>query len=99
MPGWTDETVDCAVRWNRVNRHFNVIDLAGGNLWIRHRLECGFNPSAFWIRPIRYIIRIINWVVRALNANWLTAVVYQTVSHRYDKTFIFTALIMLVTSL
>ena len=26
-----DETVDCAVRWNRVNRHFNVIDVAGGN--------------------------------------------------------------------
>ena len=44
MPGWVDETVDCAVRWNRVNRHFNVLDLAGGNLWNRHRLEC-FNQS------------------------------------------------------
>ena len=42
---------------------------------------------------------IINWVVRALNADWLTAVVYQTVYHGYDKTFIFTALITLVTSL
>jgi hypothetical protein len=49
--GWADETVDCAVRWNRVNRHFNVIDLAGGNLWNRHQLECGFNQSAFRIRP------------------------------------------------
>ena len=42
---------------------------------------------------------IINWVVRALNADWLTAVVYQTVNHGYDKQFIFTALIKLVTSL
>ena len=42
---------------------------------------------------------IINWVVPALNADWLTAVVYQTIFHRYDKTFIFTALITLVTSL
>ena len=25
LPGWADETVDCTVRWNRVNRHFNVI--------------------------------------------------------------------------
>ena len=36
LPGWDDETVECAVRWNRVNRHFNVIDLACGNLWNRH---------------------------------------------------------------
>jgi hypothetical protein len=36
---WADETVDCAVRWNRVNINFNVIDLAGDNLWNRHRLE------------------------------------------------------------
>ena len=43
--------------------------------------------------------RIRNWVVRALDADWLTAVVYQTVHHRYDKTFIFSALITLVTSL
>ena len=34
-----------------VNRHLNVIDLADGNLWNRHRLECGFNQSAFRIRP------------------------------------------------
>ena len=44
------------------------------------------------------LIMIINWVVRALNADWLTAVVYQTVYHGYDKTFIFT-LITLATSL
>ena len=50
-----DETVDCAVRWNRVNRHFNIIDLAGGNLWNRLRLVCGFNQSAFRIRPTRCI--------------------------------------------
>ena len=34
----------------------------------------------------------------SLNADWLKAVVYQTVYHLYDKTFIFTALITLVTS-
>jgi hypothetical protein len=34
----------------------------------------------------------------AVNADWLTAMVYQTIYHRYDKTFIFTALITLVTS-
>ena len=32
-----------------------------------------------------------------LDADWLTAVLYQTVYHRYDKTYIFTALIALVT--
>ena len=42
---------------------------------------------------------IINWVVRALKADWLTAVVYQTVYHGYDKTVISAALITLVTSL
>ena len=42
---------------------------------------------------------IINLLVRALNADWLTAVVYQTVYREYDKTCIYTALIMLVTSL
>ena len=45
------------------------------------------------------ILAIINWVVRALNADWQRAVVYQTVYHGYDKTFIFTALITLLTSL
>ena len=42
---------------------------------------------------------IINWVVQAMNADWLKAVVYQTVYHRYDKTFISTALVTLVTRL
>ena len=51
MPGWADETVYCSFRWNRVNRHFKVIDLAGDNLWNRYRLECAFNQSAFRIRP------------------------------------------------
>uniref|UniRef100_A0A4W5KRX9 Ig-like domain-containing protein n=1 Tax=Hucho hucho TaxID=62062 RepID=A0A4W5KRX9_9TELE len=32
---------------------------------------------------------IINWGVPALSADWLEAVVYQTVYHGYDKTFIF----------
>jgi hypothetical protein len=41
----------------------------------------------------------LNWVVQALNADWLTAVVYETVYYEYDTTFIFTALIMLETSL
>ena len=39
---------------------------------------------------------IINWVVQALNADCLKAVVCQTIYHGYDKTFIFTALITLV---
>ena len=43
--------LDGAVRWDRVNRHFKVIDLAGGNMWNRHQLECDFNQSAFRIRP------------------------------------------------
>jgi hypothetical protein len=41
---------------------------------------------------------IIHWVVRALSADWLTAV-YQTVYHLYETTFLVTALITLVTSL
>ena len=48
---------------------------------------------------ITWLKYIINGVVQALNANWLTAVVYLTIYHRYDKTFIVTALIALVTSL
>jgi hypothetical protein len=40
-------------------------------------------------QQINSIIDVQNWVVRALNADWLTAVVYQTVYHGYDKTFIF----------
>ena len=32
---------------------------------------------------------IINWVVEALNADWLTAMVYQTISHRDGKIYIF----------
>lgn len=56
LPGWADETVDCTVRWKRVNRHFNVIGLAGGNLWNRHLLESAFNQSAFRIRTTRCII-------------------------------------------
>ena len=55
-PGWADETVDCTVRWNRLNRHFNIIYLAGWNLWNRHRLECAFNQLAYRIRPTRCII-------------------------------------------
>ena len=34
--------------------------------------------------------RFINCVIQALNADWLTAVVYQTVYHGYEKTCIFT---------
>ena len=55
LPGWADETVDRTVRWNRVNRYYDVIDLAGDNLWNRHQLECAFNQSAFSIRPTRGI--------------------------------------------
>ena len=36
----------------------------------------------------QYLLSIINWVVGALNADWLKAVVYHTVYHRYDKTCI-----------
>ena len=34
-----------------------------------------------------HLQRITNWVVQALNADWLTAVVHQTVYHGYDTTF------------
>ena len=54
---WADETVGCAVRWNRVNRHFNVIALAGGNLWNKPWLECGFNQSTSRIRRTRCVIK------------------------------------------
>jgi hypothetical protein len=43
--------VDCAVRWNRVNRRINILALAGGNLWNRHQLECSCNQSGPRIRP------------------------------------------------
>ena len=43
-------------QWNRMNRYFNVIDLAGGNMWNRHCLECGFSQSAFRIRPTHCIV-------------------------------------------
>lgn len=33
-----------------MRKHFNVIDLAEGNLWNRHPLEYGFNQSASRIR-------------------------------------------------
>ena len=50
------------------------------------------------IKCIYNILYIINWVVQALNADWLKAVVYQTVCNGYDKTFIIAALITLVTN-
>jgi hypothetical protein len=55
LSGWVDETVDCAMRWNRVNRHFYIIALPGGNWWNRHQLECGLNQSVSRIRPTRCI--------------------------------------------
>ena len=48
---------------------------------------------------VHFTCHIIKWVVPALKADWLIAIVYQTVYHGYDKTCIFTALITLVTSL
>ena len=52
-----------------------------------------------FVKPMVYGLKylIINWVVRALNADWLTAVVCQTVYHGYDKCFFL--LFTLVTSL
>ena len=44
------------VRWNRVNRHLKVIDLASGNLRNRHQLKCSFTQSAFRTSPTRCII-------------------------------------------
>ena len=49
--------------------------------------------------PLTNYFFIINCVVRALNADWLKAMVCQTLYHGYDKAFIFTALITLVTTL
>ena len=37
-----------------------------------------------YLEMFYHIIMIRNWLVRALNADWLTAVVYQTVNHRFD---------------
>jgi hypothetical protein len=37
--------------------------------------------------------------IQALNADWLNAVAYQTIHQGYDKTFLFTVLITLVTRL
>ena len=50
LPGQADETVDCS-QMEQSNRYINVIDLAGGNLWNRHWLECALNQSAFKIKP------------------------------------------------
>ena len=36
---------------------------------------------------VKCLYCIINWVVRALNADWLKSVVYQTAYHGYDKTY------------
>ena len=47
----------------------------------------------------RVMLSIKNWVVRVLNVDWLTEVIYQAMYHAYDKTCPFTALVMLVTSL
>ena len=43
--------------------------------------------------------QIMNWVARAPNDDWLKAVEYETVYHRYDRTFIFTVLFTFVTDL
>jgi hypothetical protein len=52
---------------------------------------CYQSPPCFHglYEPTHYQCNIINRVVRALNADWLTAMVYQTIYHRYDKTFNF----------
>ena len=59
------------------NRHFNVEDLAGGNLWCRHRLECCFNQSAFRIWSARCINchrngPLQHWLirVRGIESHW-----------------------------
>ena len=39
------------------------------------------------------LFSLLNGVVRTQNADWLTAMVYQTVYHSYDKAFMFTALL------
>ena len=40
------------------------------------------------IQTVPTLLLIINWMVQALNADWLTGVVYQTVYHGYDKTLL-----------
>uniref|UniRef100_A0A8C7PXT3 Beta-galactosidase n=1 Tax=Oncorhynchus mykiss TaxID=8022 RepID=A0A8C7PXT3_ONCMY len=68
------------VRWNRVNRHFNIIDLAGGNLSNRHRLECGFNQSAFRIRPTRRKSNVFLLIFSGANTPYAP----QPTSYDYD---------------
>lgn len=46
-----------------------------------------------------HLFNIINWVVRASNADWLKAVVLQTIYQGYDKIFIFDVLITFITIL
>jgi hypothetical protein len=52
-----------------------------------------------YVEILCVIYYIINWVVLAVNADWLKAMVYETVYHGYDKTSIFTVLTTFVTSL
>ena len=71
-----------------------------------HYLTCQ-NLKLVWDTPNAQCITVfmhsifcnINWVARALNSDLLTAMVYETVYHVYDKMCIFTALILLETSL
>jgi hypothetical protein len=56
---------------------------------IMHTLECPSSQSGTSIQQCHGIINIINWVVQALNADWLTTVVNQTIYHGYDFDFDF----------
>jgi hypothetical protein len=79
LAGLIAQIVDCAVRWNSVNRHFNLIDLAGG----RHRLECIFNQSAFRIRPT-HCINLDNAIDDFTPADLRVETIDQSFRHCHD---------------
>ena len=48
-----------------------------------------FNQLAFRAQTTQFIIVIINMVGGALNADFLTAVVYQTIYHEYENFYFY----------
>ena len=64
-PAWAEETMDWAVRWNRLNRHLNVIELAGSNLWNGHRLEERIITRCITI-PIEDVILYVGYMYFSL---------------------------------
>ena len=55
-----------------------------------HRVSSWKHITFYIYKRTQFVITVfINWMVRALNADWLTAVGYQTICHGYDKTIFY----------